>query len=608
MDVKSPWYQKVLSEIRNLDARKKEMEKHFSWEIREDYDELVKKETVEAVDLLKFGADNRVEGDNVVISVEGEEFSIPKDILSNELGSDQYNLLVNNAEEASKDEPFPEEESKEPEQDDTKPDTPHPSTEITLPDGRKIPSEMAPMFLFAQAMEKAIFTLTGINASDTVVAPPVKVKSKTTGELLRNIADLQQQVLALEDEKEKALAGDGSELNKLREDKEAAVQRIAALKEEIRQQKSTYESNIERLKKESEEKIKERIESELKGRVESATKVVQDNILKQKEMQISSLETDYHVKLDSLKNDYESKISSLKNDYEAKVKELSNKTNEEASKASSMAEDNKRALEQAKEDYESKLSAVNEEHNKKLERIKKENEERIAAINKENEEHKKMLDTIKQENNSLKDQLSDLRDDMSTDFLTGVKNDRALNDDYKRFTPKLAARVLILGMKAINEQGLDVGNAIISATANALSDSFGGRVYRTMGDQFVVFPKGSADEVRDKLEEIAGDLEEHDVSLAYGVGEGKSAYKDATAAANEMRAEIYSQTEEDDSYDSEDESDTDPSDADQSDADMPDTSPDADLFDTEESDTDDENDEDDEDERLAETLMEGEDL
>lgn len=633
MNVESPWFKKVLSEIKDLDRRKREMEKNFSWEIKDDYNDIVRKETVEAVDLLKFGADNRIEGDSVVLTIGEDTFRIPKDILSDELGTDQYNLLVNNAEEADD-----ASESSDDEDDAYQQTAPtnipkgtQPS-DIRLPDGRKVPASLAPMLLFTQAMEKTIAAYTG-GGSDIspgyglMAQPQIKVKSKTTGELLRNIADLQQQVLAIEDEKERVLSGGNKELEEARirnkelessqkqaedtitmlraqladiekthseesgrtaeklkeasaliekKDKElsdvrtmlnATQTQIRGIKQSAADEKAAAEQRAleaeARVKEtlEQAERDRKKAEDEYRQKVENATKAAQNAILEQKEGEISSLEADYHVKLDSLKNEYD-----------AKVKELQEKNSGNADRISSLnasidalSADKEKAAADAKAEYEKKIAELNQSHAKEVEKlqneakasadrvradIRKEFEDRISEITKEKERTQSELDRAKQQQKSLQDKISDLRDDAYTDILTGLKNDRALNNDIGRFSPKTVARVSILGMKAINEsQGFDIGNTVISMIADELEGDFPGRVYRTMGDQFVIFPKDDPKQVEEKIKSLDEGLVEQNINIAYGIGVGKNAYQQAVEKMHEMHDEIYSQSEDDESED-----------------------------------------------------------
>ncbi|MGN0241216.1 MAG: hypothetical protein ACI4CS_05970, partial [Candidatus Weimeria sp.] len=382
---------------------------------------------------------------------------------------------------------------------------------------------------------------------------------------------------------------------------------------ELTDAKAQASEDIEKIRHESEEKMKEA--------VDNATKAAQETLLKQKDDEISSLEADYHKKLDDLKADYEKQVEDLKNEAIGSASRISSLSADINSKD--------KELIRAKADYDKKISELTKSHENELKNLKsssdatiekvrsdirKEFEERLSSEKKDKEHAQDELNRVRKQQKSLQEQISSLKADVNTDILTGLKNERALNADIEHFSPETVARISVIGMKRINEsQGLIAGNAVLNSIAKELKDAYPGRAYRTLGDQFVIFPDKNitANALEKKLEAVADRLEEEGISIAYGVGRGENAYQDAAGEMQDMKDSIkdsiYSE------YDDEDDEDNEPSDGDEdTDGGGADETEAPEPEGTEESDGSDEPDEDDdtddEDAILAATLAEGEEI
>lgn len=635
----SPWFKKTLSDIRKTDKARREMEQHFSYDSLDKYKELNEQEAQEAVELLKFGLDTHFQGDSLIIEYEGEKFKVAKEALREKLGTDQYNWFVNNIEEVpEKDDSGVEDaddddsgvsfngqkEKAEPPQAPVQAQNTAVSASFTLPDGREVPQAVAPMFLFTQAMERAISVYMGGTPEGGSLYPasaPIKAKSKTTNEILRSISELQQQVLLIEDEKQRAVAGGSEETDALRAEKEEleakqkkAKDTIADLEKELLdiKQKHTFESQrtAEKLKQAAD--VLESKDKELQDAVSA-----KNGILEQKEKEIKSLKSDYENKLVDLQNEYEEKIKSLNDE-----KETLNADKQ------ALSEEKQKERDAIEKEYQQKFTDLSDKHSKEIDRIRKEMDSasdkakkqaqdkyqaQLKELQKQKENAEKELDRMKDSSKNLQEQLKELRSDVYTDILTGVKNEKALNNAIERHAPKLAGRVLILGTKQINaEQGFDTGNAVIGAVAEGLENLFPKRVYRTLGDQFVVLPDDrntDEDSIYDKITELSETLAQSGITIAFGTGSGDNALEDAKAYAEQMREEAYADDEDSEEAEAGESDEADETEEEASeDSDEAENAEDESSTDTSSGSDKSSDDDDDDDARLAETLMEGEDL
>lgn len=716
----SPWFKKALDDIRATDKERRDMEKHFSYESLDDYQELNRKEAVEATELLKFGVDNHIEGDSVILEFEKEKFKVPKEALQDELGIEQYNFLVNNADEVdpkaqtvedNEEDTAPPKDSTPQEADKEKPEKKQTTElpDLKLPDGRTVPSALAPMMLFSKAMEQTVsFYMSGGKVQDGFAQPKEKPKSKTTNELLRNISEIQQQVLLLEDEKQRASNGTDVEAEELRSENESleaqkreaekTIDRLKRELEDIRENREEEDKKtVARLKeasgalqekdrqlKDAQEVLKATqfqiaelkkkansdaadAEAKLKDAVQKAVEDAQKEILDRKDSEIKDLESDYNDKIAGIQKDYEDRISSLK-DANLSGKDRIDALSSNIEELSADKAEKEKALKELEEKHNAELESLKKEHETEIERVRSQSQssadkvkediegrfksqledlkkkkadaeaeaEKLRAeserlknesekLKHESARLKNESDRLRADTKNMKDKISTLSEDANTDILTGVKNERALNNDIGRLSPQVIARIMILGMKTINTRdGFDTGNSVISLVADSLNNDFPGKVYRTLGDQFVVFAENYKD-ARSKIEALKDDLISQGIYIAFNVASGRNAYQKAKDGAEKMHDDIYEelsqeQTEEetgeseDDLYGEEGEEDaaeeSDEEDADTGDDDSYDDSDGDDEAEepdeTEESDEDD--DDVDEDELLAQELSEGEEL
>lgn len=532
------WYQKVLADIRASDRTKQEMEHNFNPSMRNDYDEIIKQESQQAAELLKLGADYEVVDDSVMIEVEDDTFSIPKDLLRDNLGTDQYNLLINHGEE-EKEEPM---EASLPE------DIPQ-TNGVTLPDGTKIPKDLAPFYVMQQAMGQALSVYTGkpMDQGYPGLQQP-KVQSKTLAEILKNISELQQQVINIEEEKNKAL--NASPMSKeYREKIEALTEQVAEQNETIARLRSDLSKSRKRLEEANNRLDKEGDKSDDLGRQLKKTRAELDDRtadLDKRTKQLESREKELGDKEKELQ-EKEKQIEALDDEKNRAVAEKENAISEK-DRLISKKDREITNLRNHISSLEGKISSLSGKQ------ISEEDKEKLAEYDNLSSKITNLQQKLaKKENERQKliDEKQELVDKIYEDSLTGLLNERALDRDFDNNDIKspVVARINICGMEEINNaNGYENGDKVISYVADKLKNIFNGeeKVYRSLGAQFVIVGD-NASEIRKSLSDIKEQSEADNVFIAYGIAEKeKDRIKDirklndkAADRMNEMRDDIY---------------------------------------------------------------------
>lgn len=486
------WYQKVLGNIKNLDEERKSMEHDFNPNSIGTYEDVIRQETKAAAELLKLGAEFKTSSDMVTITVSDDSFSVPKDQMREELGVDQYNLLINHGEEeqdVDKDDDIPGR--------DTGPHISNSDT-VTTPDGTVIPKAMAPFVMMQQAMNQVMSAYTGTPVTNQP-ALTGKARSKTLSEILKNISELQQQVITIEDEKNKAVS---ISMQGSKKDKDRIAELEAAVSEK--------DKELEAVKAEL-DKVKTELE-QTKGQLEN------------------------------IRTSSEEKITRWKDKLNKKDEIIAEKNN-----AAKEASDKIASLQQQVNNLSEK-QITPEDHNK-IEQYGKLQEEKNALQEQKSSLEKQVQSKDDKIGNLIKEK-SNLEDRVFTDHLTGVGNESALNRDLdERKDDQLnIARIGICGMKDINkDNGRAMGDKVIGKVADYLQNAFGrNSVYRLYGDQFAVIGSPSL-ELGKNLTEIKDKIAESNIFIAYGVSgrdnasgpDNRKLYDIAAERMDNMRDKIY---------------------------------------------------------------------
>lgn len=419
----NPWYQKVLKEITETDRRKREMEKNFHSDMIDDYQQLVEEEAKQAVELLKYGVGCQVSKGAVLITVDDETtFEIQKEALRNELGVDQYNLLVNNITEDN-DSDKDETEKETDESDDSAKMSPSPSFEsgqsqtVKLPDGSRVPAYLAPMLIFQQAMNQAMSIYTGQDpryqqtGTGLQISRGKKEHSKSTSELLKNIADLQQQVLLIEDEKNAAQEGNKREVEDLKIEKaeteakqRETMAKIGALQSRITELNKKCEAQIQAAKDEVKKASEEaRAKEEELERI-SISMSEKDALAEQTKNSLADTEKELaeakeslsarQKELEEVKNNAEQEKKKLLEDAEnlrAEITESVEKARQEAASDVTRTKDSEIAS--LKSRHSDEISEINSRHAKEIESL---NSKHASEVNDLNIRHAKETESLKQ--------------------------------------------------------------------------------------------------------------------------------------------------------------------------------------------------------------------
>lgn len=590
------WYQKVLSDIKKTDETKREMEHNFNPDMRDEYDDIIKEEAKQAADLLKLGADYEVTDASVTITVDEDEFTVSKDLLHDELGTDQYNLLINHGEEA-KEEPA-EVEDDIPLQND--------QNALTMPDGTKIPSNMAPIYVMQQAMNQAMAAYTGKPVNQMYPAQQ-KVQSKSLADILRSISELQAQVISIDEERNKAISA-SSLGNKETKEKLLALSRELEDKKAELRDANIQVTNLTEALKNRDEKIKD-LTKTLNGHRDDLNKAYDE--VKEKDAKIAEIDkvlsstrtdlskalsdvrekdakiaeinssrsvdkdtiNDLKHKLDKAQSELESRTSAL----DKKDRELESRENELKSKESEIEGKDKKIeslsneKDRAVADKESAISEKDRLISKKDNEITglkgriSSLEQKVSKLYSVDEYNKlsgkitqlqKKLNTKEDERQQLINEKQELVSKIYEDGLTGLPNDKALNKDLENLdiNDPVIARINICGMEEINDaNGYRSGDRVITYISEKLKNAFGNdaKVYRPMGAQFVVVGNKDAD-IRSRLETVKEQAANENVFIAYGTAEMDqenthdiySLNDIASVRMNDMRDAIYDEMDE----------------------------------------------------------------
>lgn len=425
----NPWYLKVLSQIKAVDKAKKDMEHNFDPTMRPKYDGIIKEEAADAAELLKLGASYTVTDKFVNITVDDETFEIDKEQLKSELGIDQYNLLVNHGEETR-------EESEMSDVNDA-------DDHVGYADNDKMPSSVAPLMMMRQVIDQTMSAYTG---KPVINYPAVasNIKSKSLAEILKNISELQQQVINIEEEKAKALNASslGNEkdrqkiesLNKELENKQQELEeasekiddltrqlnekdaRIDELSSAISKQNESLSETAKRLEeaeahsKEKDAKINNfsNLLSANKSDSDSLRRKIQElqDVLSEKAKEIEHKNSALSDKDRSLENNSE-KLKRQSDELEKKNAELSSRDGQLQQKSNELEartrelESKKNELAQKENELHQKTAQINSKDN-----LIKQKDEEIAQKSAEIEQKTKELESKK---NELAQKISELK-------------------------------------------------------------------------------------------------------------------------------------------------------------------------------------------------------
>lgn len=535
------WYQKVLADIRASDGTKQEMEHNFNPSMRDDYDDIIRQESQQAAELLKLGAEYEVKDDSVIIEVEDETFSIPKDLLRDNLGIEQYNLLINHGEE-----------EKEDQMGTSLPEDIQQTGDITLPDGTKLPKDIAPFYVMQQAMGQALSVYTGkplVQGYPAMQQP--KTQSKTLSEILKNISELQQQVIDIEDEKNRAL--NASPMNKeYREKVENLTEQVAEQNEIIAKLRSDYSKSRKELDEANNRLNQESDKSDtLERKLKRTCAELNDctNDLNKRTRQLESREKELNDKKEELQ-EKKRQIEALNNEKDKAVAEKESAISDRNRLISEISEKDGKII-----NLQNQISSLKEEISSLSgKQISEEDKGKIAEYDSLSAKIIGLQQRLAQkedEQQQLIDEKQELMDRINEDGLTGLLNGKAFDQDLdnNKIKSPVVARVNICGMEEINSvNGYKNGDKVISYVAEKLKNAFnnGEKVYRPLGAQFVI-AGNNASEIKRSLSRIKEKSEDDNVFIAYGIAEkDKDHIKDirklndkAAKRMNEMRDDIY---------------------------------------------------------------------
>ena len=313
------------------------------------------------------------------------------------------------------------------------------------------------------------------------------------------LAKLREEKKKLEEEKARAVNDladakknfEKSLTDELAKVKEESDQKLAVATEEA--EKRARQSTEDRLTKNN-EKTRQRLENEIAELKECLKEKEEEHALEKKRLEEEAKSS--KEKLFTLKDETQKKLQSMRSqldqqkETEESLKELEEKLEER--------EKERRSLTDKKASLEKKLS----EKDLKIEELKR----------------------LEQEHRQLSSECERLRTLAYKDYLTGVKNSNAFNEEVS-FINAAASTLVIVKIYQIEElnaqYGKQTGDGVIRTCADELTQCFGDKLYRTMGAQFAAFSESDEQNTLAVLNNLYQSLAGRNIIIAYGTADGR---------------------------------------------------------------------------------------
>lgn len=308
-------------------------------------------------------------------------------------------------------------------------------------------------------------------------------------------------------------------LDKATEALNAELQNVEELKHkaqtdiEVEQQRSADALKAEREKAnervtEATNKANSRI-SELERQLNNKTNQLRDNDKRLAEARKSI--SDLQIQVDSLNSQIEQakksreEAEALRAEYEKIVAENNAKAEKIEQLTVEIAE-----LKSAEEELKASMSNVSEEQFKEL-------TEKIAALQAENDSLHEEVDEARRNSESAQNLAFE-------DTQTGTLNSNALNNDLRNIDVSkiVMAQINIKGVRDINiNYGKKMGDKLIKSVAGKTKEVFAGdKVYRVLGDNFIIISEKSYDKVREIIRNLKTELKNNEMDIVTVVCDG----------------------------------------------------------------------------------------
>ena len=484
--------------------RKREMEETFHPNMLKDYNNVKNEMISTAFELLKLGVQNKLDQDNVYLTVDDTEYAISRADMMKVINKDQWDELfpMDNV-QVIKAEIETNTENKE--------------------EDEAVQEDASPVNIDPQAMQNplaALFTafgaaLSGGNANDMANNMAVALKQAFQPPqvtLVDEVGGIQRKIALLEKERDEAI----KKCTGYKQALESATADVEELKaqhdEELENSTAELKKEVENLKSEA-DKSKSRAENAFKER---------DNL--QKEVgRLNRAVEDSNRELNKVKDSMQRQTSDNRNAVQKAKDEVTASLNkvidEKTKKISELEASLKDASnnEDLVKEYEAKISAKE----KALEELQK----KFDALSAEVDAGKKHLSELQQKLSNLEQENKSLEELAYHDKKVGIYNANAFNRDFQKVNKNEKTLIItgIRNMKAINDQyGRQAGDKLIQVAAECYTKEFGKSIYRVFGDEFAIITDYDFNTVMSKLQNVKETLEAQQIFVVYGICDGKT--------------------------------------------------------------------------------------
>lgn len=535
----NPYFELKKGDFLAAAAKRLEMKKDFSPDQISEYASINAEYAFSAAELIKLGIEWSLDEDTVVITVDGDNYDVPSKDIRNALGENQFNYIFEKKKSN---------ESAANEEDYVKVDAesysePSPSMDFKF-NNNNSNMLMNPMMMnpFLAMMNYFMYPFQyayGAQTSGFMQQQPESTKVQETkgsgdelSDILKNISEIQKQVISLEKEKvgsKEYVSNLKNHYETAKKDLKEAEDRNTAEKE----QHATEMQNLQRIVSEMDKKY-ELLEKE-KITLEETNQVLQSDFEKirleneQKNSAIEELKAEKSRIEDHLngigkqseteKRNTEEKLRSLQDEKRRNAQEIDRlKTELKTNKADIEGKtDLFRSTTQERDNLKREVQSLRQE----LEKMKNSN----ASLKSKNTSLFSEMNALKENSQKLQQDSQKFEDLAYVDKKTGLLNINAFNRDFKATEKNdiVAAVLHICGMKGINDSyGRKNGDTVIKKVGKTATEFFpNANIYRIYGDQFFIVNKnGNMNSVKGQLFDMKNKLAGEQIEIAYGAAAG----------------------------------------------------------------------------------------